>query len=58
MDEKQGGGRGPEPDDTKRPAKQTEESAGAIKSPQHGVDQARDLSRGAEPSSGGASRRR
>ena len=53
-----GGGRGPQPDDDKRPARQADESHGAIKQPQHGVDRPRDTSRGSEPATGDASRRR
>jgi len=58
MSANQGGGRGPQPDDDKRPARQKDETAGAIKRPQQGVDQPRDLNRGAEPSTGDSSRRR
>lgn len=58
MSQSSGGGRGPQPDDAKRPERQTGESSGAIKRPQQGVDQARDLNRGAEPATGDASRRR
>jgi hypothetical protein len=59
MSQDQGGGRGPQPDDDKRPARQTDETAGgAIKQPQQGADQKRDLNRGAEPSTGDAARRR
>ena len=54
-----GGGRGPQSNDDKRPARQTgETSGGAIKQPQHALDRARDIPRGAEPSTGDASRRR
>ena len=62
MSKATGGGRGPEPDDTRKPADQTGESAGgAIKRPQQSGNQTDgrwDIARGSEPSTGGSARRR
>ena len=61
MSQHQGGGRGPQPDDDKKPARQADESAGNIKGPQQEGNRQRerwDLSQGAEPSTGDSARRR
>jgi hypothetical protein len=61
MSENTGGGRGPQPDDDKRPQNQTDESAGTIKGPQQEGNrdaERRDISRGAEPPTAGSARRR
>ena len=60
--EQKGGGRGPQPADDKRPAKQTDETAGGtIKGPQQSGNRTAerwDISRGAEPATGDSARRR
>jgi hypothetical protein len=61
MSDNKGGGRGPQPDNDKKPAQQTDESAGNIKGPQEEGNRQRerwDISRGAEPSSMGSARNR
>jgi hypothetical protein len=61
MSQNQGGGRGPQPNNPKRPQNQTDESAGAIKAPQQEGNRDRerwDIARGAEPSTGDSARRR
>ena len=59
MSDDKGGGRGPQADDGKRPAQQTDEkSGGAIKQPQQQGGERWDIARGAEPSTGDSARRR
>jgi hypothetical protein len=57
MSQHQGGGRGPQPDDDKKPARQTEDTAAKQRSG-HEPKQRWDISQGAEPSTAGSARRR
>lgn len=61
MSQDQGGGRGPAPEDDKKPAKQTDESHGTVTGKQRSGHQPKerwDISQGAEPATGDSARRR